>query len=102
MGTPSILIFTNKSFPKLSGFALISSFGVLFGNSDDSFEGLLLARFFLNDRIGGHPTTGASAALLVSSQQSETKKDKHQTLSSKIIQVNRAFYPSYYLVHISN
>lgn len=65
MGTPSILIFTNRPFPPIStGFSL--GVGSLLGaasESDAGFEKLLLVRFLLDERIGGHPTTGAGAVL---------------------------------------
>lgn len=65
MGTPSILIFTNKLVLRLSDFAAKLSF-VVSSALVTGFDKLLLpARFFLNEPIGGHPTTGAGAVLLV-------------------------------------
>lgn len=55
-----MLIFTNRFLEQFStGFGAAAS-----GDSEASFEELVLAMFFLNDRIGGHPTTGAGAVLL--------------------------------------
>lgn len=66
MGTPSILILTNRPFPPTStGFSLGagSLLGAASKDSDAGFEKLLLARLRLDERIGGHPTTGAGAVL---------------------------------------
>lgn len=75
MGTPSILIFTNKFFLKLSDFPALPSSEVSLGNLEASFDELVLARFFLNERIGGHPTTGATSVLLLFKMNQNSRKD---------------------------
>lgn len=45
------------------GFSLTGLVGIGFCGSETDFAELVLARFFLNDRIGGQPTTGAGADL---------------------------------------
>lgn len=68
-----MLIFTNRLVLRLSDFAAILSSAVSSG-----FDKLLppAARFFLNEPIGGHPTTGAGAVLLVLKQNLEETKRK--------------------------
>jgi hypothetical protein len=59
-----MLIFTNVLFLVIVSPGFSSS--VLFSFCESvccCFEALVLARFFRNERIGGHPTTGAGAVL---------------------------------------
>lgn len=64
-----MLILTNKPLQQFSTcFSLVPlSGGAKFGTlgSTFTFVELLLAIFFLNDRIGGHPTTGAGAGAVL-------------------------------------
>lgn len=77
MATPSMLIFTNRLVLRLSDFAAILS-SVVSSGLVSGFDKLLppAARFFLNEPIGGHPTTGASAVLLLLKQNLEETKRK--------------------------
>lgn len=59
---PSILIFTNGLFRQFS--RMVSGVETLLGAN---LEEVPLAIFFLNERIGGHPTTDAGAVLFFAS-----------------------------------